>query len=126
MLATSALAYSHIVLRGISRSSLVLKNIVTHLTNLITKALTAPPDDYTSDPAMLSWAFLIGVLASPRDSTEGHWFMLCLQQACKDTCLDWEKVRSMIDAPTRYSTAYHWVLEDCVLEIEHISTTINL
>ncbi|KAG9234566.1 hypothetical protein BJ875DRAFT_484086 [Amylocarpus encephaloides] len=92
IVASAALLYSQTVLRGIPRSSRVLKSLVRHLKNAITTALeVAEGDIFAPDPVVAPWALLIGVLASEKGSFESHWFMFSLR-SCAQGGVDWREV----------------------------------
>jgi hypothetical protein len=126
LVATSALVYSHAVLRGISRSARLVTKLLCHLKNSIIVALTLPDGSRFSDPAVFPWALLIGVLASEKNSPNCTWFTKCLTQACQQTSLDWDQVYALTETPNDHPSPFHWVLEDEVVNITDVNTTIML
>jgi hypothetical protein len=124
--ATAALIFSHTVLRGISRSGRLIIRLLTHLKNSITIALTLPHNDQFSDPAVLVWALLIGVLASAKNSPDYVWFMNCLTQAGEYASINWEQANMLAESSNDNPAPFHWVLEDQVVLIKDVNTIIFL
>jgi hypothetical protein len=122
--ATSAMIYSHTVLRSIHRRNRLITQLLTYLRNSITVALTLPQADRFSDPAVLAWALLVGVLASQRQSPNFDWFMGCLMQACENSDLNWERINALPDLPIDQPAPFHWVLEEKIVSMKDVNTMI--
>jgi hypothetical protein len=124
--ATAAMIYSHTVLRSIHRCNRLITNLLTHLRKSITVALTFPQGEGFSDPSVLAWALLVGVLASRKESPNSGWFMDGLIQACENSDLDWEQVNALPDLPIDQPGPFYWVLEDNIVSMKDVNIMIML
>lgn len=126
LLARGALLFSHVVLRGTSRSSRIIKTLVDQLKQVIILVYTSEGDIFASHPLALVWLLLVGVLASGKENFQGAWFRLCLEKACgSDAGLSWGNVQALIEAPNNISPQpFCWMLEDITLHLPCVRTSI--
>ncbi|KAL7917149.1 hypothetical protein ACQKWADRAFT_62041 [Trichoderma austrokoningii] len=82
LLARGALLFSHVIFRGTSRSSRIIKTLVDQLKEAIIFVYTFEGDIFTDHPVALVWLLLVGILVSGRENLQGSWFRLCFEKAC--------------------------------------------
>jgi hypothetical protein len=126
ILARGALLFSHVVLRGASRSSRIIRALVDQLKQVIIFSYTTEGDIFANHPAVLVWLLLVGILASGRENFQGSWFRLCLEKACGiNTGLSWENVQAITEVPNNVSPQpFRWMLEEFTLDLPCIRTSI--
>lgn len=123
--ATAALIYSNTILRGISRSSRVLKALVSQLKESTCSALTLQDDIFADDPAALVWVLLVGVLAAGEENPEGAWFMWALRRGFgAQSVLKWADVQNMANAPNNFPEPFNWIFSEEVLKLTSVNTRI--
>lgn len=126
LLARGALLFSHVALRGASRTSRIIRTLVDQLQQAIIFVYTTEGDIFTDQPIALVWLLLIGILASGGENMQGPWFRLCLEKACgSDAELPWEDVQALTETPNNISPQpFFWLLEEVTLGLPCIRTSI--
>lgn len=109
----AALIYSECVLRGMGRSSRVIKTIVGLLKSRI---LEVEEGEQNEGDGRLYWAIVIGVLATEKWSEEGMWFLDLFVGRWGLVEGMWEGVVALQDDGNEVGPAgFYWVLGDEVL-----------
>lgn len=126
LLARGALLFSHVVLRGTSRTSRIVRTLADQLKQAIISVYTSEGDIFADQPIALVWLLLIGMLASGGETIQGAWFRLCLEKACgSDTELSWGDVQALTETPNNISPQpFCWMLEEVTLDLPCIRTSI--
>lgn len=126
LLARGALLFSHVVLRGTSRSSRIIRALIDQLKQVIIFVYTFEGDIFVDHPIALVWLLLVGILASGRENFQGAWFRLSLEKACgSDVGLSWENVQALIETPNNVSPQpFCWMLQEITLHLPCIHTSI--
>lgn len=126
VVATAALLYSHVLLRGMELSAALVKACANQLKNMIVSAYALRDDFFDRSPLALVWVLFVGALTSLAESPGGVWFRLCLQRACeKDGERVIERVDTLCDA-RKFGTPrpFYWMLQEDCIQISSVNTRI--
>lgn len=126
VVATGALLYSHVVLRGMEPSYPLVVAAVNKLRTTIIAAYTLRANFFGENPFALIWVLFIGSLSAEEGSFDGNWFRECLDKVCQSeskrilACL-----QSLLDSKRLGSPEpFYWMLQDNWIQISSVNTDI--